>query len=184
MITLYVVRHGETNYNVQDRYLGKADLALNSIGIHQTEELAEKIKNIPIDVVVSSPLKRTLQMAYIILPQQEIVKDDHFIERSLGVYEGLTKQEAKIKYPDLYQKVVTRIFDDAPPQGETIKQVQDRVFNGLDDLKLRYPDKNILLVTHAFIAKVINKYFHPDLSEKDFFTFVLPLIGVKKFVLN
>ncbi len=181
MITLYIVRHGETDYNKECRYLGRTDLALNSTGIHQAEELAEKIKDIPIDVVVSSPLKRTLQMARIIMPGKEIIQDNHFIERSPGVYEGLTKEEAKSKYPDLYRKVVTRIFNEAPPQGETIKQVQDRVFNGLDDLKLKYPDRNILLVTHAFIAKVINKYFHHDLTEDNFFGFVLPLASIIKY---
>jgi len=89
MVTLYVVRHGETDYNKEGRYLGRADLALNSVGIRQAEELAEKIRGIPIDSVISSPLKRTMEMARILAYDKEIIKDDHFIERSVGVYDML-----------------------------------------------------------------------------------------------
>ncbi len=181
MILLFIVRHGETDYNIQGRYLGRTDIPLNSSGVRQAEELVIEVRDLPIDVVISSPLKRTMEMARIIAPGREIIKDDHFIERSIGVYEGLTKQEAKSKYPDLYSRNITRSFNEAPSQGETIKQVQERVFKGLNDLKKKYQGKTILLVTHAFIAKVVNKYFHPDLSEEDFFKFVLPLAGIVKY---
>ena len=184
MTTLHIVRHGETDYNKQDRYLGREDLSLNSAGINQAKELAEKVKDLQIDVVISSPLKRTMETSRIIAPNKEIIMDNYFIERSIGVYEGLTKQEAKNKYPNLYSRNITRIFNEAPPQGETIQQVQERVFKGLNELKRKYQDKNILLVTHAFIAKVINKYFYPKLSDDDFFEFVLPLVGVEKFIFN
>lgn len=184
MIVLYIVRHGETDYNKEGRYLGRTDLALNSAGIRQAEELVGKIKGTPIDAVISSPLKRTLQMAHIIAPNREITQDDHFIERSLGVYEGLTKQEAKKQYPDLYDRNITRIFNEAPLKGETIQQVQERVFSGLNELKRGYQNKKILLVTHAFIAKVINKYFKPDVSKEDFFAFVLPLARITKYEID
>jgi len=95
-------------------------LSLNSAGINQAKELAEKIKDLQIDVVISSPLKRTMETAHIIAPNKKIVMDEYFIERSIGIYEGLTKQEAKNKYPDLYNRNITRIFNEAPPQGETI----------------------------------------------------------------
>jgi probable phosphoglycerate mutase len=181
MITLYIVRHGETDYNKQGRYLGRIDISLSSAGIDQAKELAMEVKDMHIDVVISSPLKRTMEMAHIIAPDKDIVKDDHFIERSIGVYEGLTKQEAKNKYPNLYGRNITRIFNEAPPHGETIKQVQERVFEGIYELKQKYHGKNILLITHAFITKVINKYLHTDLSDEDFFKFVLPLAGIAKY---
>lgn len=184
MITLLIARHGETDYNIQGRYLGRTDIPLNSAGIRQADALAVEIKNLPIDVVISSPLKRTVQMACIIAPDKEIIKDDHFIERSVGVYEGLTKQEAKNKYPVLYGRNITRIFNEAPPQGETIEQVQDRVFKGIDELKQKYQGKNVLLVSHSFIAKAINKYFFPDISDEDFFNFILPLASTKKLILD
>ncbi len=181
MNTLFIARHGETDYNKQGRYLGRTDISLGSDGIYQAKELAVEVKDFPVDVAISSPLKRTMEMARIIASGKDIVKDDHFIERSVGVYEGLTKWEAKNKYPNLYSRNITRIFNEAPPQGETIKQVQERVFEGINELKQKYQGKNILLITHAFIAKVINKYFHPDLSEEDFFKYVLPLAGIAKY---
>ncbi|MBU1148855.1 histidine phosphatase family protein [Patescibacteria group bacterium] len=181
MITLLLVRHGETDYNKQGRYLGRIDISLSSTGIHQAKKLAMKIKDLPIDVVISSPLKRTIQTSRTIVPAKEIITDDHFIERSIGIYEGLTKQEAINKYPALYSRNITRIFNEAPPQGETVKQVQERVFEGIDAFKQKYYGKNVLLVSHAFIAKVINKYFYPDISDEDFFNFVLPLASIAKY---
>lgn len=184
MIILHIVRHGETDYNKQARYLGRTDLPLNSAGRHQAKELAQKIDDFRINIVVSSPLKRTMETAQIIAPDKEIISNDNFIERSLGVYEGLTKQEAKQKYPDLYHRVITRIYNEAPPQGETIEQIENRVFKGLDEFKRKYQGKNILLITHAFIAKVINKYFFPNLLDDNFFNFVLPLAGVERYILK
>lgn len=184
MTIIYVVRHGETDYNIEDRYLGRTDVPLNSTGRKQAKELAKKVQKLNIDLVISSPLKRTLETVQVVFPDKEIIKDYHFIERSTGVYEGLTKQEAQNKFPELYRRNITRIFDEAPPKGETIRQVQLRVFEGLDELKQKYQNKIILIVTHAFIAKVINKYFYQNQSDDDFFNFILPLAGVKKYTIS
>ncbi|MDD5567173.1 MAG: histidine phosphatase family protein [Patescibacteria group bacterium] len=184
MITIYIVRHGETDYNKESRYLGRADISLNSTGREQATELRRTIKNLHIDTVISSPLKRAVETAKIILPDNEIATDYHFIERSTGVYEGLTKKEASIKYPDFYKKNITRIFNEAPPKGETIHRVQERVFEGLDRIKNDYYDKNIIIITHAFIAKIVNKYFNPQLTDEDFFDFVLPNAQVQKYTIN
>ncbi|MBU4375031.1 histidine phosphatase family protein [Patescibacteria group bacterium] len=182
MDTLYIVRHGTTDFNEQGRYLGRTNLSLNSVGRQQAVGIAEQVKKLRIDFVISSPLKRAMETAEIIKPDEhKIIINPHFIERSVGVYEGLTKNEAKKLFPDLYKKNITRIFNDAPPKGETIKEVQGRVFNGMDEIKKNYQDKNILVVTHAFVAKVINKYFNPDVSEQDFFDFILKTANIKQY---
>lgn len=174
MPKLYIIRHGKTDFNEQGRYLGRIDISLNSVGRREVALLAERIKNSDIDIIVSSPLKRAIETAEIVKPVGcKIVVNDAFIERAVGVYGGLTKDGAKEKYPDLYRRNITRIFDDAPTGGETIFDVQNRVFEGLDEIKKNYKNKNILLATHAFVAKVINKYFNPQIAEKDFFDFVL-----------
>ncbi|MFH1564720.1 MAG: histidine phosphatase family protein [bacterium] len=174
MTKIYIARHGKTDFNEQGRYIGRTDIFLNYAGRKEAALLAERIKNLDINIVFSSPLKRAIETAEIIKPRScKIAVNNYFIERSVGVYEGLTKEEAKEKYSDLYERNITRIFNDSPTNGETILDVQNRVFEGLDKIKKDYQDKNILIVTHAFVAKVINKYFNPQISEKDFFDFVL-----------
>lgn len=182
MPKIYITRHGKTDFNEQGRYAGRADIPLNANGKQQAEELKQKIKDLNINIIISSPLKRALETARIIKPNDcEIISNRAFVERSVGVYEGLTKEEAKEKYPKLYAKNITRIFDKAPTGGETIVEVQDRVFACLEKIKKSYSNKNILIVTHAFVAKIINKYFNQQISEQDFFNFVQQNAEIKEY---
>lgn len=165
--------------------MGSVDISLNSVGRKEAGLLVERVKNLDIDIVISSPLKRAVETAEIVKPRDcNIIINHAFAERNVGVYEGLTKDEAKEKYPELYKRNITRIFDDAPSGGETILDVEKRVFVGLDEIKEKYKDKNILIVTHAFVAKVINKYFNPRISDEDFFGFVLGNGEVVKRIFN
>ena len=140
-------------------------------------------ENLNIEIIYCSPLKRAIETAKFIEINHgcEVVIDKHFIERSIGVYEGLTKEEAKNRYPDLYAKNITRIFNDAPTDGETINAVIKRVFAGLNEIKSQKKFYNILISTHGFITKVINKYFNPQISEQDFFDFSLSNAEIKTY---
>lgn len=182
MSKVYVIRHGKTDFNEQGRYLGRTDISLNFNGIQQAKELAGIVKKLNIYVIISSPLKRAIETAEIIKPDGlKIISEPAFIERSLGVYDGLTKDEIRGKYPDLYLKNVTRIFDEAPIGGETIIEVQNRVSAGLDKIEKIYKNKNVLIVTHGFVSRSINKHFNPHISKKDFFDFILQNAEIKKY---
>jgi len=182
MDKLFIVRHCVTDFNEKGRYLGCLDDPLNDNGRKQATELNGKISKINFDIIISSPLKRTIETAEIIKPVDfEILIDQQFIQRSVGVYEGLTKEEAQKKYPDQYKRNITRIFDQAPTGGETITQVEVRIFKGLDQLLKKYKNKNILIVTHAFIGKVINKYFNRQISDNDFFDFTFKNGEIKEY---
>lgn len=186
MKNIFIIRHGETDFNKNGRYLGRTDEPLNTIGINQAKQLAEKARDLTIEVIYCSPLKRALETAEFVKIKHacEIIIDDHFIERSIGVYEGLTKNEAKNKYPDLYARNITRIFDEAPPNGETINEVIKRVFIGLDEIKKQNKFSNILISTHGFVAKVINKYFNPKITNQNFFDFNLANAEIMKYTFD
>lgn len=186
MIKLYIVRHGETDYNKKGKYLGRTDISLNSAGIAQVEELAKNSDNLNIDVIYCSPLKRAKQTAEFIKLKHgcEIIIDDHFIERSVGIYEGLTKEEAKRNYPEMYEQNITRIFNKAPLNGETINEVIKRVFFGLNEIKKQNKYSKIMIVTHGFVVKIINKYFNFEISEQEFFDFTLNNAEIKRYILN
>ncbi|MEK7166798.1 MAG: histidine phosphatase family protein [Patescibacteria group bacterium] len=77
-------------------------------------------------------------------------------------------------------KNITRIYDDAPTGGETIKEVEDRVFAGLKKVWEKYDGKNVLIVTHAFVGKIIHKFFH-KMIEEQFFEYKLDNAKVIKY---
>ncbi|MBU3934653.1 histidine phosphatase family protein [Patescibacteria group bacterium] len=183
MKNIFVIRHGETDFNKESRYLGRTDEPLNAIGIDQAKKLAEKTSDLDIEIIYCSPLKRAIETAEFIKTNHtcEVVINEYFIERSIGVYEGLTKEEVKNRYPDLYARNITRIFNYAPPNGETINDVIKRVFSGLDEIRNQSGFSNILISTHGFIAKVINKYFNPNISDQEFFDFNLANAEIMKY---
>ena len=178
---LYVTRHGETDYNLQKRYTGSTDIPLNIKGIQQAENLANKLSAIKFDIIISSPLLRAKQTAEIIHRSCNvpIVIIDEFSEINVGVYEGLTREEAQTQYPevwarlaDFFKKSGSRPLDDAPTGGETVKQFDMRIATGLAKLKTEYSESRVLLVCHGFTARIINRQLR-ELSLKDMDTFIL-----------
>jgi probable phosphoglycerate mutase len=98
----------------------------------------------------------------------------------MGVYEWLTRQEVQEKYPDLWKAKITRQYDNAPTGGETIREVEKRIFSKLDELSLLEVG-NILVVSHFFPLRVINKYFNPGLSDEDFFNFMMKNSEIREY---
>lgn len=184
MKNLLIVRHGETDFNKEDRYAGSTDIDLNERGIQQAYDIAKESEKFKIDLIITSPLKRCRSMAEIIKNnvQKPLLITDAFQERSLGVFEGLTREEAKSRHPDLWAKNITRIFNDAPTGGETIQDVEQRVFSGLEKIKLMEGYHNFLIVTHAFVGKIIHKYFYP-MTEAEFFEYKLENAQIIKYEL-
>lgn len=182
MIKIFVIRHGETDFNAQGKYCGQTDISLNEMGISQARNLMTQIKNLGIKKIFCSPLKRAQETAGIINENlaSEIIIDKNFVERSVGVFEGLTKIEVQTNFPDLCARNVMQIIDDAPPGGETYSAVIARVSASLAKIKTENIDA-ALIVTHGFTSKAINKYFNPQITEQEFFDFNLANSEVKEY---
>lgn len=171
-MNLYIARHGETDANREGRYLGELDVALNETGRHQAELLRSTMPN-DLHIVIVSPLLRARQTAQIAfrsssLPQSVVAS---FRERSVGVFEGLTQEEAKRFHPQLWERNCTRTWRDAPTGGETIEDVAARVVVGLNTLIDGYAGNSVALIAHGFVAKVIRALTLKDCS--DFFDWKL-----------
>ena len=181
---LYVVRHGETEYNAQGRYAGSTDVPLNDTGIRQAVQLSQQLAGIPFDVIVSSPLWRARQTADIISASRNIrvLIMDGLAERNMGVYEGLTRAEAAERYPALWHRLRTRNLDDAPTGGEAMRQVDTRVSAALQKIKDAYGDKCVLIVCHGFVSRVINRYCK-DLTFDEMDVFMLDNCEVAEYIL-
>lgn len=182
MAKILMIRHGETNYNKEGRYCGSTDIELNEIGIEQAIKVSEQLLNHSIDVIISSPLKRAVKTSNIISDKLGIpvVVVEGLEERNVGVYEGLTRKEVEERYPELWNNKSLGLFSEAPHGGESIEAVQNRVFRALDMIMEDYKDKNVLIVCHGFVTRVINKYFN-EVPEEDFHKFVLKNCEIFEF---
>lgn len=155
---LVVIRHGETRANAEGRYLGALDMGLNETGWAQVGTLAQALsKGAQFQRLLTSPLLRARQSADLIsgelaLPARIVPA---FRERHVGGFEGLTQAEARVRYPELWARNITRRWAEGPPGGESLDAVIARVSSGLSVLADEAQDERVLLVAHGVVAKVI-----------------------------
>lgn len=169
---LLVLRHGETAFNIEHRYLGALDPELTERGIEQAQQLARILPD-DIQHILCSPLLRARQTADIIAQagntKAKVVSA--FRERDVGVFEGLTQAQAQQRHPDLWARNITRRWNEAPTGGETIEVVALRVRDGLLQLQQQYDDAPVALVAHGFVAKIIRALSQQNFA--DLFTWQL-----------
>jgi valyl-tRNA synthetase len=148
---IFLVRHTQTDWNVKKMMQGQTDIELNETGTQQAYELKEKLKNEKIDVIISSPLKRTIKTAQIInsfgLP---IIKDDSLKERFYGKYEGKRTKDLLEKHPEVQTMEKNgAIYWIDVPGAESYELLRKRVRIFLDEIRKKYAGKRILIVSHG-----------------------------------
>jgi len=159
---IYVFRHGESNDNKMRVFSGWRDSKLTTRGIAQAKLLAPKLKSKQIDVCIVSHLSRSQQTAKVALKGKKVSfeVDDRIIERDYGKLTGKSKE--KMMKDDFVDAVkYRRFFDFPPPGGESLKDVQTRVFPFCKDLveRVRNTGENIAISCHGNSMKVIRLYF-------------------------
>ncbi len=154
---LYMIRHGETDWNKTRQLQGKSDIPLNDFGRKLAAETAEALKDVPFHLVITSPLSRARETALIIKGDREIpvIEDARIEEMSFGEYEGLCCKGEGFNIPD---EEFHRFFDDPvhyepPAHGESFLEFCSRVERFLDELfrSEDYQDSTILLVVHGAV---------------------------------
>lgn len=158
---IYVLRHGQTDWNLKGKIQGNTDIELNYKGIEQAKKVSEIIKYKNINIIICSPLKRTKQTAEIIkdVINCDILYEDALKERNYGIFEGLFRndiQNSGINLDNFNNYYLNLKYKNI----ETIHNFCTRVWKFLDNLKIAYIDKNILLVSHGGTIRVINAYFN------------------------
>jgi len=165
MTTVYITRHGQTLWNIDYRFQGQKDSELTEKGINQAKLLSERMKDVHIDCIYASPLKRTVETAKVIRGDRniEIIKEDGFRELSFGDYEGRTKEELVLEGKG---KEITDIFnyveEAKAPNGESLKELYDRVSKTLDSVLDKQKGKTIFIVTHGAALLAFYKYFSEE----------------------
>ncbi|MGB9779388.1 MAG: histidine phosphatase family protein [Caldanaerobacter sp.] len=158
MVTrLYIARHGQSKWNLENRMQGMKDIELSELGIKQADLLAKRLEEENIEIIYSSDLKRAYMTAEIIAERIKIpfYKEKEFREMSFGVWEGLTAEEIEKNYTGLYslwKKDPVQVFIE---KGETLKQVQSRMLKKTWEIVEKNRGKNILIVSHGTSIKAL-----------------------------
>lgn len=159
MTKVYLVRHGETEYNKKGCYYGWTDCGLAEEGIEQSEALGKTFKDIHYDVMLSSDLKRAVETANIIhYNSVELKLDKRLRELNFGQWEGKSYQEVAIEYTEHWNLWVEDFENAEPTEGESFVNMCNRVCQCVDDILDEYKDKSIVIVGHNGSLRIIAAY--------------------------
>ncbi len=152
---LYIARHGQTQANVVHLFNGRNQGDLTEYGVEQAKELVEKIKELDIHYIFSSPLKRAIHTAEILnINNLPLIQDERIIERD---FKDLTLKPVSL-VPDRTQWYNKEL--DVLDEIESFKSVIERITNFINYIKDKYYDKNILIVTHGDIIIAVQEIFN------------------------
>ncbi len=156
--TFYIVRHGETEWNVQRRAQGHTDIPLNETGRKQAKELAEVFKDIQFDLAFSSDLLRAKETTEIIALEHSLtVQTTQLLrERRLGEHEGKYVEDFQA-FDRLYNALTEerRKTVRSSPGAENDAEVVGRLITFIRETAVAYPDKTILIGTHSGLMRIL-----------------------------
>jgi len=157
MTTLVLIRHGQTDWNVEGRWQGQADPSLNEYGRQQARRLAEEQLVLGLDALYSSDLRRATQTAEFISDALglSIVPEPRLREINLGVWQGVLSDEIQAQYPHEFQRWHETPLAVKPPGGEDIPTLAARVLKATNEIIARHPEQRVAIVAHEFPIAVI-----------------------------
>jgi broad specificity phosphatase PhoE len=160
MLNVYLLRHGETQYNADgNRYCGRTDIALTEKGIGQAKLVRAQLQGMSFDGVYSSPLKRALYTAEITSGGKTVKTDNRLIEVDFGGWEGKTKPEFISENPALWDSWMDDPWTGkAGGTGESAAMVVTRVNSFYQEMLAQHPSGNILVVGHNGINRLYLAY--------------------------
>ncbi len=156
---IVLIRHGQTEWNVEHRMQGHLNSDLTAEGQSQIEALGNWMQKFPFDHIYSSDTLRAKQTAEAItcFSGHTLEFDQRLREKNLGVFEGLTSEEAQSRFPEYYRLFKTAGAEYVIETGESTQQLLDRALDFVEEIRLKHPQKRILLVTHGGLVRVLMK---------------------------
>lgn len=154
---VYVVRHGQTAWNLEEVFRGRMDIPLDETGKKEVHLAGGAIKDETLHAIYSSPLSRSMETAENIAKFQniEVTPLDAIIDISYGEWEGVGLVEVQKKYPDLYDLWLKAPHKVTFPNGESLEAVRVRTMGAIENLLEKHTNENIALVAHRVPNKVI-----------------------------
>jgi broad specificity phosphatase PhoE len=185
MLELLIIRHGETAWNTADIFRGRISIGLSEKGLEQVELLSQYLSSKNIRAIYCSPLQRAMQTA-------EAVARPYFLnvqplpeltDLDFGEWEGKSRQEVSLKYPDIYMQWLDRPDLAVIPGGETLADARKRSINALDWVISQNTEGVVAIVTHRVVTKVLTCAML-GLDDSHFWNIEHNTCGVTTFVNN
>jgi len=151
MTHLCLIRHGQTDWNLEGRYQGQSDVPLNEKGLEQAKSLIEKLDGQTFAAIYSSDLERARQTAEPVAKTlgMTVNIEPRLREINQGQWEGVLVENIKARYAEIWSQRTEDPANVRPPGGETVREVATRVYAALDDIARKYPGENVLVVSHG-----------------------------------
>jgi probable phosphoglycerate mutase len=164
----YIIRHGETDWNVQRRLQGHSDIPLNTKGQEQALSLSQRF--VPkIDLVISSDLIRAQQTGARIFPSLKMQTTEKIREAHLGQAEGLTKEQVIANWGEVHFEEWTsqhpQFLDHRFPSGESKRELLQRMKAGLQAHLNENPDKTLAFISHGLAMRTLIHHLNPERQE-------------------
>lgn len=160
--TIYLTRHGQTEWNLEKRLQGRGNSPLTKDGIERAKELAGRVQALPIDVIYSSPIERAYHTAQILQGDMavELRCHDGLMEMSFGDYEGHKTDDITKENPEWdIDKIMHGDVEMCAPNGETLASVRERVKDAMDHIIAVHKGETLLIVAHGITLKALMYYF-------------------------
>lgn len=173
MSRLILVRHGQSVWNLENRFTGGRDVELTDTGRAEAQKAGTELKGEKVDIIFTSTLKRAQETMNIIRTachwqEQPVIESAALNERSYGDLEGLDKAEMSTKYGEEQVRIWRRSFDVRPPHGESLQDTYDRVVPYFTTTILPYlqQNENVLIVAHGNSLRSLMMYLE-NLSPEE-----------------
>ena len=169
MTTIYLLRHGITQANKENRFAGRTDEELYAEGVEQIHQVGDRVTNKNISAIYYGPARRTKQSAEILgsLLNIPLLTLGELDEINIPHWDGLTKDEIRQKYGGEYSTWLDRPNTFSLPGCETLKQVQQRAVGAVNRLLAQHNSESLLLVSHLIVLRCLVLYYQ-GLEIRDF----------------
>ncbi len=173
---LYIVRHGETNKNKLGLIQGVTEADLSEKGIKEAQKLQDLVASLNIDVVISSPLRRARDTAKIITNNKYPINiDDRIIERDWGLCEGASIDEVDtVRCWNFY-------INTSDNQIESVRDFMKRINEFIEDIRTRFADKKVLVVTHSAVLRAIHYAINGIPEDGDMSKIEIPNLRILEY---
>lgn len=157
---IYLVRHGRTAWNKGEVFRGTADIPLDDVGRQQARLVRGALVTLAPGArfIYCSPLSRAKETADIVacgFPGVRVEPDERFNDIDVGLWSGMALTEVEARYPGLYEAWVRAPHQVGFPGGETLEEIQDRAWSGIETLVPLLGDSDVILVSHRLTLKTI-----------------------------
>ena len=174
---LYLTRHGQTDWNVQRKVCGRSEAHLTDFGRQQAAQMAGKVAETGVNLILTSPMERTRDTARIVAGRigVPVMMEPRLIEQDFGSYEGRNMDDPE--YLAQRENLLWHF-----PGGESTVQVIHRAYAVLEDVGRKYAGKTVLLVTHGCFCRAARTYFM-DVAPGEYYQFYMNNCDLLEFEL-